>query len=81
MENSSNKILSKKKGIVVSVHGDKTVVVAVESYKAHSKYKKRYRDTKKYKAHDEENKCKVGDTVEIKASRPMSSGKKYSVIA
>lgn len=80
MEKSSNKILSRKKGTVVSAKGDKTIVVAVDMYKEHSKYKKRYRDTKRYKVHDEKNVHQVGDVVEIKASRPMSSGKKYSVI-
>ncbi len=81
MENNptENKIVSKKRGVVVSDKGDKTIVVAVGSYKTHSKYKKKYRVTKKYKAHDEENKCKIGDTVEIVPSRPRSAGKQYIV--
>ncbi|MFA7319210.1 MAG: 30S ribosomal protein S17 [Parcubacteria group bacterium] len=81
MENNSqkNKIVSKKKGVVVSDKDDKTVVIAVGSYKTHSKYKKKYRATKNYKAHDEENKCKVGMLVEIVPCRPRSKGKKYIV--
>ncbi len=81
MENNpkENKIVSKKNGVVVSEKGDKTIVVAVESYKTHSKYKKKYRDTKKYKVHDADNKHKVGDTVEIIPCRPLSKGKKYIV--
>lgn len=74
-----NKIISKKKGTVVSDKGDKTIVVAVGSYKTHEKYKKKYRVTKRYKAHDEDNKCKVGDNVEIVPCRPRSAGKQYIV--
>lgn len=81
MENKEIQKLSvgRKKGIVVSSSMNKTAVVAVEDYKTHSKYLKKYRSTKKYKAHDEENKCKVGDKVEIVSCRPMSKGKKYKV--
>lgn len=81
MENISaeNRIVSKKKGVVVSDKNDKTVVVAVGSYKTHAKYKKKYRVTKNYKAHDEENKYKIGDRVEIVPCRPRSLGKKYIV--
>jgi small subunit ribosomal protein S17 len=82
MENNSNnnKITAKKKGKVVSSHGDKTIVVSIESYKTHPKYKKKYRSTKKYKAHDQENKHNVGDTVEIVSCKPISKDKKYRVI-
>ncbi len=82
MENNvkENKIVSRKKGVVVSEKGDKTIVVAVESYKTHSKYKKKYKDTKRYAVHDEENKYKIGDEVEIKNCRPMSKKKQYIVI-
>ena len=74
-----NKIIIKKKGTVVSDKMDKTVVVAVVSFKTHTKYKKKYKSTKKYKAHDAENKYKVGDTVEIVPCRPMSKDKRYKV--
>ncbi len=75
-----NKIIIKKKGIVVSDKMDKTVVVAVDSFKTHKKYKKKYKSTKKYKAHDSENKYKVGDKVEIVPCRPLSKDKKYQVL-
>jgi len=52
-----------KKGIIVSDKMDKTVVVAIERLKVHSKYKKRFKVTKKYKVHDPENKFKIGDKV------------------
>ncbi len=75
-----NKIIIKKKGIVVSDKMTKTVVVAVDSFKTHPKYKKKYKSTKKYKAHDEEGKYKVGDLVEIIPCRPMSKDKCYKVV-
>ncbi len=73
------KIVSRKKGIVVSDKMDKTVVVAVDILKTHSKYKKKYRSTKKYKVHDKENKYKIGDAVEIVPCRPLSKDKSYIV--
>jgi small subunit ribosomal protein S17 len=73
------KIISRKKGVVVSDKMDKTVVVAVDILKTHSKYKKKYRSTKKYKAHDKENKYKIGDLVEIIPCRPISKDKSYIV--
>jgi len=75
-----NKIIIKQKGIVVSDKMDKTVVVAVDSFKTHAKYKKKYKSTKKYKAHDAENKYKIGDKVEIIPCRPLSKDKKYKVV-
>ena len=56
---------------------DKTIVVLTETYKKHPLYKKRVKYSKKYKAHDEENKAKVGDTVRIAACRPLSKTKRY----
>lgn len=70
----------RKKGIVVSDKMDKTVVVAVDSFKTHSKYRKKFKVTKRYKAHDEENKHKVGDIVEIVPTRPISKDKSYKVL-
>jgi len=75
-----NKIIIKQKGIVVSDKMDKTVVVAVDSFKTHAKYKKKYKSTKKYKAHDEDNKYKIGDKIEIVPCRPLSKGKRYKVV-
>jgi small subunit ribosomal protein S17 len=75
-----NKIVIKKKGVVVSDKMDKTVVVAVDVFKTHPKYRKKFKVTKKYKAHDEENKYKVGDVVAIVPTRPISKGKNYKVV-
>lgn len=77
---AKNKIVIKKKGTVVSDKVDKTIVVAVDVFKTHPKYRKKYKSTKKYKVHDEENKYKIGDTVEIIPSRPYSKTKRYKVI-
>lgn len=69
-----------KKGIIVSDKMDKTVVVAIERLKVHSKYKKRFKVTKKYKVHDPENKFKIGDKVTIVETRPMSKNKRWKII-
>lgn len=66
-----------KVGKVVSTSMDKTIVVLTETYKKHPLYKKRVKYSKKYKAHDEESKAKVGDTVKIVACRPLSKTKRY----
>jgi small subunit ribosomal protein S17 len=57
----------------------KSVVVAVNRQVPHSLYKKFVRRTHKFLAHDEENKCKVGDKVEIEETRPMSRRKRWAV--
>ena len=66
-----------KVGKVVSASMDKTIVVQIETYKNHPLYKKRVKYSKKYKAHDEENKAKVGDIVKIIACRPLSKTKRF----
>lgn len=68
------------KGKVVSDAMDKTVVVKVDTTKRHPKYKKRYTVSTKYKAHDESNVYKVGDTVLIESTRPLSKDKHFQVI-
>ena len=68
-----------RKGLVVSNKMDKTVVVKVESLKLHSRYQKFIKSTKSFKAHDENNECKVGDTVEIVETRPLSKDKRWRV--
>ena len=68
------------KGVVVSDKMDKTVVVSVSNFIKHPKYGKYYKVSKKYKAHDEENKFKVGDKVEIIETRPISKDKKFKVV-
>jgi len=75
-----NKKAAKRKGIVVSDKMDKTVIVAAENYKTHFKYLKKYRFTKRYKVHDQENKYKIGDTVEFIECGPISKGKKFKVL-
>ncbi|HEU5048293.1 MAG TPA: 30S ribosomal protein S17 [Rickettsiales bacterium] len=67
-------------GVVTSDKGDKTVVVQVERRFTHPIYKKTVRSSKKYSAHDEQNKCKTGDVVKIVESRPISKTKKWAVI-
>ncbi|RLC74210.1 MAG: 30S ribosomal protein S17 [Chloroflexi bacterium] len=66
-------------GRVVSNKMDKTVVVRVERLQRHRIYKKVVRKSKKYKAHDEHNKCQVGDLVRIVESRPLSREKRWVV--
>lgn len=67
-------------GVVVSDKMAKTVVVAVNRLKKHPKYKKYFRVTKKYKAHDEQKIYHAGDVVEIKEIRPLSKDKRWLVI-
>jgi small subunit ribosomal protein S17 len=66
-------------GRVVSDKMDKTVVVSVDRLYRHRLYKKVIKDTKKYKAHDEENACRTGDVVRIIESRPISREKRWVV--
>jgi small subunit ribosomal protein S17 len=67
-------------GAVVSVKADKTVTVSVERIFKHRVYKKIVRRKKKYLAHDEKNKCKVGDQVKLKLVRPISKRKRWLVV-
>jgi small subunit ribosomal protein S17 len=68
-------------GKVVSNKMDKTVVVAVEQRYPHPRYEKQIVKTNKFKAHDAENKCKIGDIVRIQECRPLSKEKRYIVKA
>ncbi len=68
-----------REGLVVSDKMDKTVVVAVEDRVKHPKYGKVLRRTKKYKAHDEQNECGVGDRVLLMETRPLSATKRWRV--
>jgi small subunit ribosomal protein S17 len=67
-------------GKVVSDKMDKTIVVAVETYKKHELYHKRIKYTKKFKAHDETNEAKIGDTVRIMETRPLSKDKRWRLV-
>jgi small subunit ribosomal protein S17 len=66
-------------GRVTSDKMDKTVVVGVERLYRHRIYKKVVKSVKKYKAHDEENACRIGDLVQIVESRPLSRHKRWVV--
>ena len=68
-----------KIGVVASDKADKTVVVRVERIVLHPKYKRYIRRSAKFMAHDEANACRVGDTVEIVESRPLSARKRWRV--
>jgi small subunit ribosomal protein S17 len=67
-------------GKVVSDKMDKTIVVAVETKKRHPLYKKTMKLTKKYKVHDEKNEAKIGDTVVIMETRPLSKDKYWRLV-
>jgi len=69
-----------REGLVVSDKMDKTVVVAVEDRVKHPLYGKVIRRTKKYKAHDEQNACGVGDRVLLMETRPLSATKRWRVV-
>jgi small subunit ribosomal protein S17 len=68
-----------REGVVVSDKMDKTVIVEVEDRIKHPRYAKIIRRTKKYKAHDGENACSVGDRVRLMETRPMSATKRWRV--
>ena len=67
-------------GRVVSNRMDKTVVVSVETLRHHPLYKKTIRKAVKFKVHDEKNKCRLGDTVSIIETRPLSKEKRWRVV-
>ncbi|MDL2219962.1 30S ribosomal protein S17 [Ruminococcaceae bacterium OttesenSCG-928-O06] len=67
-------------GTVVSDKMDKTVVVAVKDSVQHPLYKKIIKRTVKFKAHDENNECKVGDRVTIMETRPLSKDKRWRLV-
>ena len=69
-----------KIGRVVSNKMDKTIVVVVESLKKHRIYKRTFKQTKRFYAHDEENTCQVGDVVRIEESRPLSKLKRWRLV-
>ncbi len=67
-------------GKVVSAKNDKTITVLVETHKKHPLYGKRVKYSKKYTTHDEKNIAKVGDTVKIRSTRPLSKTKRYELV-
>jgi len=80
MEKKKEKNNKTIKGVVLSDKMDKTVVVSVSRFIKHPLYGKFYKVSKKYKAHDEENKYKVGDKVEIVETRPISKDKHFRTL-
>jgi small subunit ribosomal protein S17 len=83
MEEASSSLRNARKervGIVTSNAMDKTVTVAVERVVQHRLYQKGIKQTKKFKAHDAQNECKVGDLVRIQETRPLSKSKRWRLI-
>ncbi len=76
MENIKQELVGK----VVSDKTDKTITVLVETYRMDKKYGKRVKYSKKYAAHDENNEAKIGDTVRIAETRPLSKTKHYRLV-
>lgn len=79
-KNISGENQKKVVGVVVSDKMDKTVVVETTILKTHPKYRKKYKVSKRYKAHDEKNQFKEGDKVVIVETRPLSKDKKWMVL-
>lgn len=69
-----------REGLVVSDKMDKTIVVLEETYVLHPLYKKRMKKSIKYKAHDENNACKIGDKVRIMETKPLSKDKRWRLV-
>ena len=67
-------------GVVVSDKMDKTVTIAIQTKVRHPLYGKMVNRTHKFKAHDEENQCRIGDTVRIMETRPLSKDKRWRVV-
>jgi len=77
MERNARKV---RTGVVVSDKMDKTIVVAVERTFRHPFYGKTIKRTKKFKAHDENNECRIGDVVKIMETRPLSHDKRWRLV-
>ena len=69
-----------RQGIVVSDKMDKTIVVAIKTKVRHPLYGKMVNRTRKFKAHDENNECGIGDTVKIMETRPLSKDKRWRLV-
>lgn len=83
IENVEVKIQSQKRileGKVTSNKANKTITVSVERQISHPLYRKYFKRSKKFMAHDEENLCNIGDTVRIKESRPLSARKRWTLV-
>lgn len=80
MNNVKNKIKRQFVGAIVSDKMNKTIIVKVERFIVHPKYKKRYKIIRKYKVHDERNECNIGDKVLFEECRPISKEKRWRVV-
>jgi len=67
-------------GVVVSDKMDKTIVVAIKTKVRHPLYGKMVNRTRKFKVHDENNECGIGDTIEIMETRPISKDKRWRLV-
>ena len=76
MEKTRHEVVGK----VVSAKNDKTITILVETYKKDPKYGKRVKYSKKFKAHDENNEARIGDTVVIMETRPLSATKRFRLV-
>ena len=74
------KLRKTRTGLVVSDKMDKTIVVSVERRVKHPLYGKFIKRTTKFKAHDEENSCGIGDTIVIMETRPLSKSKRWRLV-
>lgn len=80
-KSEEKRVLRKERvGVVTSTAMNKTITVAVERLKEHRLYKKALRQTKKFKAHDENETCQVGDLVRIRETRPLSKTKRWRLV-
>ena len=77
MERNARKVY---RGTVVSDKMDKTITVMVETKKTHPLYGKRVKYSKKFKAHDENNEARIGDTVVLMETRPVSATKRFRLV-
>lgn len=77
MERNNRKVYT---GTVISTKMDKTITVLVETHVKHKLYGKRMNLSKKFHAHDENNEARVGDTVKIMATRPLSATKRFRLV-
>lgn len=77
MQRNSRKTLT---GVVVSDAMDKTIVVETTTFKKHPLYGKRIKSSNRFKAHDENNECGIGDKVSIMETRPLSRSKNWRLV-
>ncbi|MGI6665244.1 MAG: 30S ribosomal protein S17 [Christensenellaceae bacterium] len=80
METEARNLRKVRVGEVVSDKMDKTIVVQIQEVKKHNVYKKAVRSSKRFKVHDENNECRIGDVVRIMETRPISKDKYFRLV-